>query len=233
MSGGSDFYVVGHFTKDVFVIDSFERKLTYSVVNYAAQSFSGIEDGRVIRLWWNKNRPKFLDYRFSQQMSIPIEMGLSRVEDKYYLSALPVSEISTLYDKEYLVENHTLNQPVRFDMGAAPLDISLSLPYVSDACVTLEAFGAKIKLDTERNTVMFDKLKMPISLLGDKIDLRVIVDRCSVEIYADGGRFCLAEWHISDFNLPYVKLSGSAGITINKFSCHTLDSIHKKDEVIE
>ena len=227
LSGGSDYYVVGRFTKNAYVIDASERRLTFSAVSYAAQSFSGMEDGRVVRIWWDKNRTRFFDHRFSQQMSIPVEMRLNKIDDRYYLSALPVEEISGLYKENIVIENKVLTEPVRLNVGINPLDISLKMPYVNDTCVTLSIFGAKIRLDTTQNNLLFERLKMPISLRGDAIYLRVVVDTCSVEIFTDNGHFCLSEWFVCDPNLPYVEISASSEVKILDLSCHVLESIHE------
>ncbi len=227
ISGASDHYLVGRFTSSSFVIESSERKLTYSNAVYAAQSFSGVKDGRIIRICWNKNKTHFLDYRFSQQMGIPMKMSLEKIDNRYYLSALPVEEISNLYLDEYKIENTVLNKAIRWNVGNNPVEILLKMPYVNDVCITLSVFGARIRLETAQNNIFFGQIKMPISLIGDSIDLHIIVDTCSVEVFADGGKFCFTQWNICDFNFPYVEISCTTHVKIDKIECHTLKSIHE------
>ena len=69
-------------------------------------------------------------------------------------------------------------------------------------------------------------LPMPASLDGKKLDIRLIVDRCSVELYADGGRFCGVFLTVRDLNLPYFSVSGKKNITVDSLKISKLGSIH-------
>lgn len=226
LSGGADCYVVGHFNPREFVVDSTEQKLTYSSITYAGQSFSGMEDGRVVRIWWERNRTKFLDHRFSQQMGIPIEMGLEKFEGEYYLTAQPVPEIQTLYGECISVQNRLLTKPLRLNVGQTPLDIYLDMPYMSGKIISFNVFGATITINCSQNTVCFDNIKMPISLFEDRIHVRLIVDKCSIECFTDGGKFCFSAYHICDFNLPYIELKCSDEVQLDRLCCYKLNSIH-------
>ncbi len=227
ISGASDYYIIGRFTPNAFIAESVERKLTYSKTTYAAQSFSGMSDGRVVRICWNKNRTRFFSHRFSQQMGIPVSMQLEKIDERYYLSALPVEEISLLYKQEYRFENAILSDRLRWDIGCHPLDIILKMPYVDDANITISVYGANIVLETGINALTFGSIKMPIGLFGDGIDVRIIVDTCSLEVFTDHGRFLFTEWNVCDFNFPYVEVTTSTPAKIDQLSCYVLKSIHE------
>lgn len=227
VSGASDYYVLGHFTDSAFVPETEPKKLTCGGT-YATQSFSGINDGRVIRLWWEKNKNKKIDARFSQQMGIPTEVTLNEIDGEYYLSALPVREIETLYKSTVSIKNHTLTQSISHQLMEEALDISIKAPYEENGEIHLTVFGRKIVLNTAANTagIPDEYVSMPLSLKKDVIDVRIIIDACSIEFYSDGGKYCMsfdAPW---DLNLPYIELSSPQTAEIHDFTYHTLHSIH-------
>ena len=227
-SGASDFYLVGHFTENEFVIESEPQRLTYSRWSYAAQSISGTENGRVLRITNNKNRSKkYLGPRFKEQMGFPTEMHLEKVEEKYWLTSNPIPEIAKIYKDTRIVEKQELDNSIRVYPHQGPLDVMLRMPYVKNAKIVLRIFGAKIELDTKLNEMTFEDIKTPISLQKEEIIVRVIVDSVTLECFADNGRYCFTGWHISDYNLPYVELTSNVKTTVNLLCCHELASIHE------
>lgn len=223
ISGAHDRYVIGHFTDDGFVIDTEPKSLTYSSVAYAAQSFSGIDDGRTVKAIWDKLHLPCPT--FSQQMAIPTEMSLERHGNELYLAAMPVREIEILRKESKIFSDLTLSDELLLDTGAAPLDISLELP-MNDSTVTLEFFGSELIISTSENTVKYKNITMPLTLNKDKAKLRVLIDQGSLTVFADNGKFCTTQRNICDFNLPYVSLTSDKETQIDLFECHILNSIY-------
>lgn len=225
ISGGSDVYVVGYFKGNAFIIENAEKKLTYSKISYATQSFSGTENGRVIRVAWD--RLKIPCPSFASQMGFPTEMHLEEVQQRYYLAEQPVREIKELYADGLTIENIKLAGKIKFEVGPNPLDILMNAPYIPGNKLKLSLFGHELVCDMELNQITFKDIKMPVSMQQDKLDLRIIVDRCSLEVYADGGKFCFTAMMICDFNLPRIELSGTDGYTFDRFEYHILKSIYR------
>ncbi len=228
ISGASDVYVVGRFKGGAFVIENSEKKLSYSTMGYAAQSYTGLENDRIVRITWN--RLKMPGSRFSQQMSVPAEMHLESVQQRYYLAALPADEIKALYSDTVITDtDFTLEKKHIYEVGENPLDIKLSAPYIPDGKITLKVFGTNIVCDTSLNQITTKDVKMPISILGDRIELRVIIDRCSAELFADNGKFIGTSSMICDYNLPRIELTATLNMKIDRFECHILNSIYNKN----
>ena len=223
ISGAHDRYVIGHFTEDGFVIDTEPKSLTCSSVAYAAQSFSGIDDGRTIKAIWDKLHIPASN--FSEQMAIPTEMTLERHGDGLYLAATPVREIENLRKESKILTDITLADELLLDTGAAPLDISIELA-MDGSSVTLGFFGSELMINTAENTVKYKNITMPLSLTGDKAKLRALIDQGSLTVFADNGKFCTTQKNICDFNLPYVTLTSDRQTQIERFECHILNSIY-------
>ena len=223
--GAHDRYIIGRFTDSGFVIDTEPKSLTYSSLAYAAQSFSGIDDGRVIKAIWD--RLHLPCPTFSEQMAIPTEMNLERHGGEIYLTATPVREIEILRKDSRIFENIALADELLVDTGAAPLDISLEFE-MNDSIVTLGFFGAELIINSAENTVKYKNMSMPLSLEKEVAKLRVLIDQGSLTVFADNGKFCTTQRNICDFNLPYVTLTASKETDVSRFECHILNSIYTK-----
>ncbi len=222
ISGASDKYIVGAFKSGKFVTQIEERQLCFSPYSYAAQSFSGISDGRVIRIAWQKlNMPC---ERAPHQMSIPQEMKLKISDMSCYLTAYPVEEIKQLYADSEVITEKVLKEPLRLPLSHSAYDIHLVADYGKDMQFIL--FGHTLNINTDENCITYGKIKIPISCDREKIDIRIIADRCSFEIFADEGRFFATLLAVCDYNLPYLELSADDCVNIKQLSCHKLKSIH-------
>ena len=224
ISAASDYYIVGKFAGGKFIQICKEKRLSYNPVNYAAQSFTGLEDGRAVRIYWQ--RTHFPSPTVTQQMSVPVEMSLRRELSGYYLHALPVKELSSLRVSSETYRDILLEAPIKTETDTQPLDIVLEAEYKEDAVILLNIYGLTIKLDAKNNCLNVLRDKMPLSLKKDSVKLRVIVDRCTVELYTDDGRYLLTAQHISDRNLPYVQLSSNQPVSIKTYEIHALKGIH-------
>lgn len=224
ISGASDFYRVGRFENGSFVFDSETKRISYSGVSYAAQSFFGT-DGRVIRTSWD--RIKIPENGFSQQMGVFTEMHLDKKEDEIFLCALPIKEYDNLREREFPFDG-VLAKPETFDTGSGALDISISSEYTSDGGFCLNIFGEELVVDLEENTIRFKNIKMPVSLDRNGVELRIIVDRATVEIFSDNGRYTACVMNLSDDNLPRLVLKPKKASAEVSFKCFTLNSMYEK-----
>ncbi len=224
--GAYDRYVIGTFTKEGFSPVGKVKQLSYCPQSYAAQSFSGLDTGEAIRISWLK--PGIPETPVSQQMGFPMQMHLEEHEGELYLAGQPHDNIRLLREISYEIKETVLRSPQRFDVCANPVELSLELPYPKNTVLTLMLFGFRMTVDTKNNQITFGGVKMPLSKEQKRISLRLVVDRCTVECYADGGIFCFATRCLCDYNLPYVELSSDKGIPLDRFVCHTLSSMYSK-----
>lgn len=219
LMGARDYYLVGKFTENGFETVGSEKHLSVAGVNYAAQSFSGT-DNRIVRVYWQ--RTKFPTPKISQQMGIPVEMSLVKDGGEYYLKALPVNEINSYRTEILKLENTSLIAPVTVDLGKNAIDIELCATSNEPNRIVLLVCGANIFIDFKTNVIAYGKARIPLSLEGGKAKLRIVIDRCSVEIYADDGRYLFADNLICDYNLPYLTLSADKPIQLEKFELYNL-----------
>ena len=218
--GASDKYMVGVFKNGKFIPQTQERQLCYSPLSYAGQSFSGI-DGRVLRMTWEKLRMPCV--RVPNQMSVPMEMRLEAGETGCYLTAYPIAELSRLYADTREITDRSLDTPVELPLEQSAYDIRLITDYKNN--MTLELFGHCLRFDVQENCIAFGKIRIPISGNRKQVDVRILADRCSFEVFADRGRFYACLYAVCDYNLPYLKLTADEGAPmLQSLSCHRLHS---------
>ncbi len=228
LMGAKNVYVAGRFENDRFVPEGeAKQQMPLQIrMSYAAQSFSDVPSGRVVRIAWHvMNAPA---PNFASQMGIPTEMRLARIGGELYLSALPIKEIETLYDDGEIMNGISLTDSVFVNTGASALDISLSMPYTEGEKLVMNIFGTDVAIDMGRNEIRCKTTKMPLSVFGGFADVRFIVDRCTIEIFADGGRSIAAAVAYADYNLPRIVINKNEKLTIDRFEWHSLKNIHSE-----
>ncbi|WP_372773915.1 glycoside hydrolase family 32 protein [Mangrovibacterium sp.] len=139
---------------------------------------------------------------FAGQMSIPVEMGLHKYLEGVRLVKQPVKEVEQLQEKSMSIENKNIipgldkNPIKRLKGDCVRLVGTFQLK-------TLSSFGFMVRCDKDGNgtEIRFDATRNQISCLGKiaplepedgKIKLDILVDRSSIEIFANDGKVVLS-----------------------------------------
>ncbi len=230
-----DRYLVGDMTGDAFRPIQEARSLLYGRGAKAGQVIAGEKDGRRIRIDWDKwSLPT---PRIGGQMGFPRELFLKKDGSLYTLCTEPIREIEKLYDGSETRPSFTVSREKaeKIPLAPAPTFLKMKIFPEDTARLTMRIFGVRIALDASENSVRviggnakLDGEPFPASLVGKGWELSLLVDRCSVEIYLDGGRvfYSLTDRiTYSDYNLPYLELSATADCTVKELEIHPLKSI--------
>ena len=228
LMGANDRYIVGKMQKNSFVPVQDAASLNYGGTAYAGQSFSNLEDGRCVRIdWdrWNISTP-----RISGQMSIPMELSLSKRDDQYYLCANPVKELDCLVKTKEHIDNFELKADVkkRIELEGAPYEFKMKCK-LGNGVIKMTLFGCLYTIDLGANSLKYGNGRsVPIALTSDGFELTLIVDKCSAELYLDGGKIysgSVDEKTVCDYNLPYLELSSSNDTTLEYLEIYKLGSV--------
>lgn len=228
-------YFVGDFDGERFVCDDrpdVVRRVDFGKDFYAAQSWNDAPDGRRIWLAWMSHwdyaaRTPTTPWR--GMMSAPRELALHRDGDGLHLAQRPVRELCSLRCAHWRIEDAALgaaNDRLRA-LGACgtALEIDATFAYVDGA-----EFGVKVRAGAAEETVIgyspaagqlfvdrsrsgdvsfsprFDEWHTaPCALRDGTLTLHILVDACSVEVFADDGRVV-----ISDLIFPQPESDGIA-----------------------
>jgi len=186
---GTGNYVIGKFDGKQFIVESGPHYYKYRGNFYAAQSFSDMpkQDGRRIQIGWMMGS-EYPDMPFNQQMTFPCVLTLRRTPDGIRLCREPVKEIEYLY-----MEEHTL-EPQTFKPGDNPLagikgellDIWAEFEIGGAEQIVFNVRGEPVVLDIKKSRVSLEE-QTEMKIVDGKINIRMLVDRSSIEIFVSNG----------------------------------------------
>lgn len=191
MYGASGTYMIGNFDGKVFTPENGKFLYTTGAI-YAAQTFSNVpdSDGRRIQIGWGRIQQK--DMPFNGMMLLPTELTLRQTQNGPRLFSQPVAELSQLFQRKEHHEELTSEDATAVIQPYSQHDrlrikATLHLSHATDAGLSL--FSQQlVRYDLNANTLggMFYSPEDPTSM---DVSLDIYVDRTSVEVFVDGGRY--------------------------------------------
>lgn len=215
--GANGVYFVGVFEDGFFKIIQNGVKPYISSIAYAGQDFEEHDTGRRIKIDWH--RTSIPESRFSQQMSIPCEVRLVKENDTYYLTQNPADELFA-----YVCTEKDLRSiaPATADLTENACIIELEMPFIENEVTEITVFGRRIILDTKANTAKCENACVPLSADKRSVKLCAVIDKCSCELFTDGGKFYAAGFALMDYNLRNITFKSKNGTTPDKFTVKEL-----------
>lgn len=215
-------YFVGDFDGRVFVPDpeiGHDLRVDGGRDFYAAQSFSDFPDERRVWIGWMSH----WDYAnvvptspWRGQLSIPRELRLVRVAGGLRLAQRPVGELAfarTPLLRCAATDLTAANRDLAATGGGVAVEIDVELvPCHAATCAIAVRSAAHertlVGFDAARSELFVDRTRSgatafspafpgvhrrPVSLVGGRLALRIFVDTCSVEVFAEDGRTVLSD----------------------------------------
>jgi sucrose-6-phosphate hydrolase SacC (GH32 family) len=187
------YYLIGKFDGSKFTPEMPILNSTYSAkeeigCGFAAQTWSDIpsEDGRRIQIAWLVGDLPGMP--FNQQMTFPVQLTLQTTEDGPRLHSWPVKEIELLYQEVRNLKNiHLSDQTVLPTDGHDLLDIQTVIEVGDADEIELNLRGIPLIYDVNKQEISFLERTTQLKTKNGNIQMRVLLDRTSVEIYAADG----------------------------------------------
>jgi fructan beta-fructosidase len=223
-------YAVGRFDGKTFTPETKKLRGNYGNCFYASQTFSDVPDGRRIQIGWGRIATPGMP--FNQMMTFPCELTLRTAADGPRLFTNPVKEIATLHHKRHVWQNVVLKA------GENPLaDLRGELFHVRaefavGAAATsfgLTVRGVPIIYDVKKQTLACTE-SAPLAPVDGKIRLDVLVDRTSVEIFANSGLVYIPYGKILNEKERSLTVSGTGGVTLTHLEVNDLNAAWQNDE---
>lgn len=194
---------------------------------YAAQNFNNTA-GRVIMLGWLAGAA-YPEMPFSQGMTVPLELSLRPgAGGAPQLCFNPVAEFESLRHNTIRALNLNFEQVnwLLQDMGAELVDVELGLE--AQDLLRVEFGEQVLECDFAQGELRFGDTQSGLSraaftLQEGRLELRLLVDRGVVEVFAQGGAVAFAARNLRPEGQPVVKLAGEG--KVKKLGLHTLKSI--------
>ena len=219
--GATGIYTVGSFVDGQFVPEQDDCRASTESRWYAGQCFHNADE--VIVIDWL--RTQAVEASFSQAMGIPCRLELENAYDRLWLMKTPIDALQSLAVTDESPASPLSDAPLTIPLTQKAYDVCLTADFDPENRISLSLFGQTILIDMPKNQVSVQKNACTISPDRARLDLRIIVDTTSVEVFADGGRFSFAAAALSDHNLMYAKLSAEKPLKNAALSLHGLKSI--------
>ena len=230
--GSATQYFVGHFNGHRFICDSkpeITKWMDYGKDHYATVTWSNAPDNRIIALAWMSNW-QYANIVPTQQFrsanSVPRDLSLFQDGDEYYLCSSPSPELLSLRGKPWIDKRATVGKKAytyKFKKEAPAYEIVLSaesLLQTTQICLSND-LGEKVLMtyDADKKTFSMNRNEsgevnfskdFPIvttapTFPGKDFELRILVDRCSIEAFLNDGRTAMTNLVFP--TKPYNRLS--------------------------
>jgi levanase/fructan beta-fructosidase len=184
-------YLVGSFDGKQFVSETGPHPLRWGGNYYAVQSYSDIPaaDGRRIQIAW-MNGGRYPGMPFNQQMNFPSTLTLHRTPEGLRMRRYPVREIEVLRTRTHRWSDLALAEgpnPLAHATGEL-FDLEAQIEPGSAQAVELTVFGQKLRYEVADQKLLAGGAKLPVEPLAGRIKLRVLIDRATIDAFANDGR---------------------------------------------
>ena len=221
MYGASGTYLIGSFDGTEFIPETGKHWYHQGSL-YAAQTYNDTPDGRRIQLGWGRIPSPGM--RFNQMMTFPSELTLRTTTEGIRLCIEPIDEIASLHGKTYQLENIEVTGDgldIATEIGTELLHIKVEFGIETARSFGLNVNGFRIEYEGNYNRLN----DVFLSPENGTISLEIIVDRNSVEIYANHGRVYIISAHNSINNLLGVTLFSRGNTLLKRLEIFEMNSI--------
>jgi fructan beta-fructosidase len=201
LSGGSDVYIVGKFDGKTFTPETGIKKLDLGKNFHAFHTWSNTPKGKLIQIAWMREG-KCPGMPFDGQMSFPCELSLKTIRSSPVLCRNPIESIASLHEKDYKKKGKNIIPGLKGNPIAGNGGDVFHIKVKFDP-KTSDSFGFIIRNGKKSSGVLlkYEVAKKILDCLGrqalvepvnGKINLEILVDRSSVEIFANDGEVVLS-----------------------------------------
>ncbi|MCD6118090.1 GH32 C-terminal domain-containing protein [bacterium] len=232
--GGSGYYYLGTFNGKEYKPETEEIKYSYGDCFYASQTFNNIPetDGRRIQIAWGVIPTPGMP--FNQIMLFPVELTLHTTDEGLRLFAYPVKEIETIYNDKYEWTNIKLKKRENFLSGIKGAIFDIKSEFV---CAKRGEFGFVINgisvvYNIDKRLLTCGESEAELNPDNGKIRLRILIDRVSIEIFANDGRIYMPIRAYPVGNKRGLNVYSKGGsTTIKSLKIYKLGSIWRRSNV--
>lgn len=239
---GDGSYVIGQFDGEKFIAESTKIPGDYGPNYYATQTWSNIpkEDGRTIQIAWMRGG-EFKGMPFHGQMTFPCELSLKKYTEGIRLIRKPIKEIELLHGKPEVWENKNLIPGINKNLVNGVKGDCFRI-VGSFKIKTADSFGFVVRLNKKKEgaEIMYNTKTKTISCMGKSADIEpidgtikldILLDRSSIEIFANDGKVVLSSCFSPEDKADGMYLFNTGGeVLVEKLEIFPLKSIYAKEK---
>jgi len=217
---------IGSFDGKRFVSEAGPLTGDFGANYYAVQTFSDAPGGRRIQVAWMRGA-EYPDMPFTQQMNFPTEMTLRRFPEGLRICRQPVREIEKLHDKEHSFKNKAINPGENLLAGISGglLHIQAEIEPGKASAFGFRALGEEVRWSADGNTLSCLGKTAIAAPENGRIRLEILVDRTSIEVFANGGRAVMSSCFVPKTDSSQLECFAEGGAAkAVSLKVHTLKS---------
>ncbi len=224
---GNGSYVLGKFDGTQFLPESAKLRVEFGPALYATQTWKHPpEEGTVYQMAWMKYPPNF-DLTWNGQTSFPVRMSLRQFPDGIRLTREPIHQIDGLRVSQRTWSDLTVasGEKKMSEIQDELLDLKTEIESAGAEEYGIAVHGQTVHYFPSRHELQVGSVTVPLTLADNKLRLRILVDRSSVEIFADEGEvtFSLVDLQKESQDVTFFARGGK--IKVTKLEANRLESI--------
>lgn len=210
-TGANNQYLVGSFDGQRFTPEVMTQPLSPRRSYYAVQTFAELPGGRRVQMAWMAGG-SYPDMPFNQQMGCPIELKLRRQGFAgYQLTALPVHELDALRGAAHQWKDLTVN-PGENPLARLTGGLWDVVAEIEPGPAKEVGFRAGGRVVCYRDKALHNgDASVPAQLHNGRLTLRMLVDRASIEVFANTGEVVLPACSLPEDGKPALELYANGG----------------------
>ena len=249
--GSATQYFTGRFDGKIFTpFDTATRWLDHGPDNYAGVTWSNTGKRKIFLGWmgnWQYAQVVPTE-KWRSAMTVPRDLAIEKVGDKYLVKSNPVPELDVLSSSAIKLENINasnfdltektgkLNGPARLSLQAAEigeLTITLSNEKGQRVVIGYDAAAKQYFIDRqESGNTSFEKgfaARHTARRVSNKpdLDLTLIIDVASVELFADNGLTAMTQVFFPDSPYTNITIHSPNNLLIQKLDFSHLKSMYE------
>jgi levanase/fructan beta-fructosidase len=221
---GNGKYSVGDFDGSRFLPETDQLPCDFGPNFYATQSWGDIagQQGRRIQIAWMRGG-KYPDMPFNQQMTFPCDLTLRTLGGSLRLFRKPAPEIELLHRRQHTWKDLSLaaGETRPLEVAGDLFHILADVEVPRGTALNFRIRGATVTV-TDRSVACSSK---PAPVASGLRTVEILVDRTSIEVFANGGETSLSACCLpTDDRLEVECVEGSA--TMRTLRVFELESTH-------
>lgn len=225
---GDGRYSVGEFDGSTFTPEVGPLPCDQGANFYATQSWGDIDGqaGRRVQIAWMRGG-KYPDMPFNQQLSFPCDLVLRALPEGLRICRLPAKEIAGLYKKTHAWKDKAIGPGENLLKGVAGdlFDIEVQVDLAGARTFGVACRGQPVTYSAEKGVLTCLGREAKVDAPGGRLALRILVDRTSIEVFADDGKVSMSSCFLPDPGKTGLELFSDGGSPkIRSMAVHELKS---------
>ena len=229
---GDGSYTLGTFDGSRFLPQTEKLKAEYCSALYATQTWKHpFEDKGVCQVAWMRY-PKQAEVTWNGQVAFPVRLSLRKFPEGIRLCRQPISEIENLRVSQQTWKDLKVNSEKKSipELRVELLDLQTEIKLAGAQEFGISVRGQIIRYSVADQALHLGSVSAPLKLPEGRLRLRILVDRSSLEVFADEGEvtFSIVTLENADNDVSFFSNGGE--IRVVSLEANHLESIWRMRE---